>query len=118
MEFVKTFLIGGAICGTVQILMDATKLLPGRIMVMLVCIGSVLGALGIYQPFAEWAGAGATVPLCGFGNMLFKGVKEAVDSDGFLGLFKGGLSETAVGISGALILGYLSALVFKSKMKA
>lgn len=118
MEFVKTFLIGGAICGAVQILMDATKLLPGRIMVMLVCIGSVLGALGIYQPFAEWAGAGATVPLCGFGSMLYKGVKEAVDSDGFLGLFKGGLSETAVGISGALILGYLSALVFKSKMKA
>ena len=117
MDYLITFLVGGAICGLVQILMDVTKLLPGRIMVMLLCLGSVLSALGLYQPFAEWAGAGATVPLSGFGNTLFQGVKKAVDADGFLGLFKGGLSETAVGISGALIMGWLAALVCRSKMK-
>lgn len=118
MEYLISFLVGGAICAVVQILMDVTKLLPGRIMVILVCLGSVLSAIGIYKPFSEWAGAGATVPLCGFGNMLFQGVKKAVDEDGFLGIFKGGFSETAVGICGALVLGYLASLVFKSKMKA
>ena len=117
MDYLITFLVGGAICALVQVLMDVTKLLPGRIMVILLCLGSILSALGIYKPFAEWAGAGATVPLSGFGNMLFQGVKKAVDTDGFLGLFKGGLSETAVGISGALVLGYIASLVFKSKMK-
>ena len=117
MDYLITFLVGGAICAAVQILMDVTKLLPGRIMVILLCAGSILSAVGLYQPFADWAGAGATVPLSGFGNMLFQGVKKAVDTDGFLGLFKGGLSETAVGISGALIMGYLAAIVFKSKMK-
>ena len=117
MDYLITFLVGGAICALVQVLMDVTKLLPGRIMVILLCLGSLLGALGIYKPFAEWAGAGATVPLSGFGNMLFQGVKKAVDTDGFLGLFKGGLSETAVGISGALVMGYIASLIFKSKMK-
>ena len=105
MDYLIAFLVGGAICALVQVLMDVTKLLPGRIMVILLCLGSILSALGIYKPFAEWAGAGATVPLSGFGNMLFQGVKKAVDTDGFLGLFKGGLSETAVGISGALVIG-------------
>ena len=117
MDYINAFWIGGVICALVQILMDITKLLPGRIMVMLVCLGAILGAVGVYKPFAEWAGAGATVPLAGFGNMLFQGVKKAIDQDGFLGLFKGGLSETAVGISGALLMGYLAALVFKSKPK-
>ena len=117
MDYLIAFLVGGAICALVQILMDITKLLPGRIMVMLVCLGAILGAVGVYKPFAEWAGAGATVPLAGFGNMLFQGVKKAIDQDGFLGLFKGGLSETAVGISGELLMGYLAALVFKSKTK-
>ena len=117
MDYLIAFLVGGAICALVQVLMDMTKLLPGRNMVILVCLGALLGAVGIYKPFSEWAGAGATVPLAGFGNMLFSGVKEAVDKDGFLGLFKGGLSETAIGISGALLLGYLGALVFKSKPK-
>ncbi len=117
MDYLIAFLVGGAICALVQVLMDVTKLLPGRIMVILLCLGSILSALGIYKPFAEWAGAGATVPLSGFGNMLFQGVKKAVDTDGFLGLFKGGLSETAVGISGALVIGYIASLVFKSKMK-
>ena len=113
MEFVKTFLIGGAICGAVQILMDATKLLPGRIMVMLVCIGSVLGALGIYQPFAEWAGAGATVPLTGFGYSLAMGVKEAVKEYGFMGVVSGGFTATAAGIGTAVVSGYLMSLLFK-----
>ena len=117
MDYLIAFLVGGAICALVQVLMDMTKLLPGRIMVILVCLGALLGAVGIYKPFSEWAGAGATVPLAGCGNMLFSRVKEAVDKDGFLGLFKGGLSETAIGISGALLLGYLGALVFKSKPK-
>lgn len=76
MEYVKAFLVGGAICGAVQILMDTTKLLPGRIMVILVCLGSLLGALGIYQSFSDWAGAGASVPLSGFGNVLYQGVKN------------------------------------------
>ena len=87
MDYINAFWVGGAICALVQILMEKTKMLPGRIMVMLVCLGALLGALGIYQPFIEFAGAGASVPLLGFGNTLFKGVKEAVDEDGFLGIF-------------------------------
>lgn len=116
MDYLITFLIGGAICALVQIIMDNTKLLPGRIMVMLVCTGAVLSALRIYEPFADWAKAGATVPLIGFGHLLFKGVKEAVDSQGFIGIFYGGLEQAAVGISGALIISFLAALVFKPKM--
>lgn len=91
MDYVKAFVVGGIICAIVQILMEKTKLMPGRIMVMLVCTGALLGAVGIYGPFSKWAGAGANVPLLGFGNVLWKGVKEAVDSEGFIGLFKGGL---------------------------
>ncbi|MGL5435251.1 MAG: stage V sporulation protein AE [Lachnospiraceae bacterium] len=118
MEYVKAFLIGGIICALMQILMDKTKLMPGRIMVMLVVSGTILGFLGIYEPFAEWAGAGATIPLLGFGNTLWKGVAEAISEDGLLGIFKGGLTATAGGIAGALIFGYLGALIFKPKMKA
>lgn len=117
MNYFLAFLIGGLICVAVQILMDQTKLLPGRIMVMLVCTGAVLGALGIYEPFAKWAGAGATVPLLGFGNVLFKGVKEAIDMEGFIGLFKGGFTACAVGVSAALIFAYIASLIFKPKMK-
>lgn len=117
MIFVKTFIVGGIICALVQILMDRTKLLPGRIMVGLVCSGAILGALGLYQPFSEWAGAGATVPLLGFGNNLFQGVKEAIDAEGAIGLFKGGFTSSAVGISGALIFGYIASLIFDSKMQ-
>lgn len=117
MNYVLAFVVGGAICAGVQILMDNTKLLPGRIMVILVCSGAVLGAVGVYEPFTKWAGAGATVPLLGFGNTLFKGIKEAVTSEGFIGLFKGGFTASAVGISAALIFGYLASLVFKPKMK-
>ena len=117
MEYVKAFLTGGFICAVVQLLMEKTKLMPGRIMVLLVVSGSILGFLGIYEPFAEWAGAGATVPLLGFGNVLWKGVSKAVSEDGLLGVFKGGFTASAVGISGALIFGYLASFVFKPKMK-
>ena len=86
-------------------------------MVILVCTGAALGAVGWYEPFAEWAGAGATVPLLGFGNTLMKGIKEAVNQEGFIGLFKGGFTSCAVGVSTALIFGYLASLVFKPKMK-
>ena len=117
MDYVFAFLIGGAICALVQVLIEKTKLMPGRIMVILVCSGAVLGALNLYQPFVEFAGAGASVPLLGFGNTLWKGVKEAVDSDGFLGIFMGGLTASAVGICAALVFSYLASLVFKPKMK-
>ena len=115
MDYIKAFLIGGIICAIVQIFIDKTKLLPGRIMVGLVVIGSILGALGIYQPFIDWAGAGASVPLLGFGKTLFKGIKEAVDSDGFLGLFMGGFKASAVGISAALIFSYIASWIFEPK---
>lgn len=117
MDYVKAFLIGGIICALAQILMEKTKMLPGRIMVLLVCLGAVLGAIGIYQPFSEWAGAGANVPLLGFGNVLWTGIKEAVDKDGFIGIFKGGFTASAVGISGALVLSYIASLIVDPKMK-
>lgn len=117
MEYLYAFLIGGAICAVVQILLDRTKLMPGRVMVLLVCTGAVLGFLNIYQPFVDFAGAGASVPLLGFGNLLWKGVKEAVDKEGFLGTFLGGFKASAVGISAALIFGYLASLIFEPKMK-
>lgn len=117
MDYLIAFLVGGAVCSLVQVLMDQTKLQPGRIMVILVCTGAVLSAVGVYGPFKEWAGAGASVPLSGFGHTLFEGVKKAVDEDGFLGIFKGGFTASAVGISAALIFGYLASHVFKPKMK-
>lgn len=117
MDYVKAFIVGGIICALVQVLMEKTKLLPGRIMVILVCSGAVLGAIGIYQPFSEWAGAGASVPLLGFGNVLWNGIKEAVDKEGFIGIFKGGFTASAVGISAALVFSYLSSLICDSKMK-
>lgn len=117
MDYVKAFLVGGVICALVQILMNETKLMPGRIMVLLVVTGCVLGAVGIYQPFIDWAGCGASVPLLGFGNTLWKGVKEAVDQEGFLGIFKGGFTAGAAGICAALVFGYLSGLISKPKSK-
>ena len=117
MDYVNAFWVGGLICALVQILMEKTKLMPGRIMVLLVCTGALLGAIGVYQPFVEFAGAGASVPLLGFGNVLMKGVKEAVEKEGFMGLFSGGFKAGAVGTSAALIFGYLASLVFKPKMK-
>ena len=117
MSYVNAFWVGGVICALVQILMEKTKMMPGRIMVLLVCLGAVLSAINLYEPFVEYAGAGATVPLLGFGNVLMKGVKEAVDEQGFLGLFAGGLKAAAVGTSSALIFGYLASLIFNPKMK-
>lgn len=117
MDYVKAFVVGGIICALVQILMEKTKMLPGRIMVLLVCTGAVLGAIGIYQPFIDWAGAGASVPLLGFGNNLWNGVKEAVDQYGFLGIFKGGFTAASVGTSAALVFSYIASLFFDSKMK-
>lgn len=117
MDYLKAFLVGGAICALVQILMDKTKLMPGRIMVLLVCSGVALGFLGVYEPFILWAGSGASVPLLGFGNTLFKGVKESIGEEGILGLFLGGLKASAAGISAALVFGYIGSLIFNPKMK-
>lgn len=117
MVYLKAFLIGGLICALAQILMEKTKMLPGRIMVLLVCLGAVISFFGWYEPFVEFAGAGASVPLLGFGNMLMKGVKEAVDQDGFIGLFTGGFKAGAAGCSAALIFAYLISLVAKPKIR-
>ena len=117
MDYINAFWVGGLICALVQILMEKTKMMPGRIMVLLVCTGAVLGAIGVYRPFQEDAGAGAFVPLLGFGNTLWKGVKEAVETEGFLGIFKGGFQASAVGICAALVFAYLASLIFQPKMK-
>lgn len=117
MEYLTAFVVGGLICAAVQILLDRTKLMPGRVMVLLVCTGSVLGFLGIYEPFQKFAGSGASVPLLGFGNVLWQGVKEAVDKYGFIGAFMGGFTASAVGISAALIFGYIASFMFEPRMK-
>ena len=117
MDYVNAFWVGGVICALVQILMEKTKMMPGRIMVLLVCLGAVLGAFQIYEPFANWAKAGATVPLLGFGNNLWKGVKEMIDEKGFLGIFLGGFKNCAAGLSAALVFSYLASLFCQPKMK-
>ena len=117
MEYVTAFVTGGLICAAVQILLDRTKLMPGRVMVLLVCTGAVHGFCGIYKPFQEFAGSGAGVPLLGFGNVLWQGVKEAVDKHGFIGGFMGGFKASAGGISAALIFGYIASFIFEPKMK-
>ena len=113
MDYINAFWVGGLICALVQILMEKTKLLPGRIMVLLVCTGAVLHFLGIFQPIQDYAGAGISVPLLGFGKILMEGV----DKEGFLGLFSGGLKAGAIGTAAALIFSYLASLVFDTKMK-
>lgn len=117
MDYIKAFLIGGMICALAQVLLDRTRLMPGRVMVLLVVSGCILGFAGVYEPFARWAGAGASVPLLGFGNTLWKGVKEGIEKEGLLGIFKGGLTASSAGICGALVFGYLSSLVFQPKLK-
>ena len=117
MNYLIAFISGGIVCALVQILMEKTKLMPGRIMVLLVVLGSVLSFLGWFEPLQEALGAGITVPLVGFGHILMKGVKEAVDQEGFMGLFTGGLKAAAVGCSAALIFGLLAAFVFKPRLK-
>ncbi len=118
MDYLKAFLVGGALCLIGQILIDKTKLTPARILVSYVVIGVFLGAIGIYKPLAEFAGAGATVPLTGFGYTLAKGVKEAVQSEGFLGIFTGGLKACAGGITAAVIAGLVAGLIFKARDKS
>ena len=118
MDYVKAFLVGGALCLIGQILIDKTKLTPARILVSYVVCGVFLTAIGIYKPLVDFAGAGATVPLTGFGYCLANGVKEAVDSDGLLGVFTGGLKSTAGGITAAIMSGLLVSLIFKAKDKS
>lgn len=117
MDYINAFWVGGVICALAQILMEKTKMMPGRIMVLLVCSGVILGAVGIYEPILNYANAGASVPLLGFGNVLWKGMKEAIDNDGFLGIFTGGFTACAAGVSTALVFSYLASFVFRSKMK-
>lgn len=118
MDYVKAFLMGGLLCLIGQILIDKTKLTPARILVSYVVAGVILGAVGLYPKLAEFAGAGATVPLTGFGNTLAKGVKEAVTEDGFLGIFTGGLKASAGGITAAVLSGLLVSLLFKARDKS
>ena len=118
MDYVKAFVVGGLFCLIGQVLIDKTKLTPARILVSFVVIGVFLGAIGVYQPLVDFAGAGATVPLTGFGNTLAKGVKEAVQEDGFLGIFTGGLKASAGGITTAIFAGLLASLLFKAKDKS
>lgn len=115
--FGKAFLIGGALCVIGQLLIDLTKLTPARILTGCVVVGVLLGAVGVYEPFAEWAGAGATVPLTGFGNVLAHGVRQAVAEQGWLGVLTGGLTAGAAGVSAAVVFGYLIALIFRSREK-
>lgn len=117
LEYLKAFAVGGAICVIGQLLIDYTKLTPARILTLFVSAGVVLGALGVYQPLADWAGAGATVPLTGFGNLLAKGVKKAVEESGLLGAFTGGFTAAAGGICAAVFFGLLVALIFKPSDK-
>ena len=117
MVYFKAFIVGGFICTLVQIFLDHTRLMPGRVLVLLVIAGVILGAVGIYEPLQQWAGCGASVPLSGFGYNLSKGVMEAVNDEGFIGLFKGGFKSAAAGTSAALVFSYLAALIFKPKMK-
>ena len=117
-EYVRAFVIGGIFCAVGQVLIDYTKLTPARILVVYVVSGVILGAFGWYKPLIEFAGGGATVPLTGFGYLLYNGVKEAVDEKGLLGVMTGGLAASAAGITAAMIFGLLVALVFKPKDKS
>lgn len=118
MDYLKAFLLGGVLCAIGQLLIDKTKLTPARILVLYVVSGVVLGAIGLYKPLADWGGAGATIPLTGFGYNLSKGVKEAVTQEGLLGALTGGLKASAGGITAAVFFGLLAALIFKPKDKS
>lgn len=115
MEYVRAFLVGGAFCAVAQILIDKTRLTPARILVTYVVCGVALGALGIYKPLIDFAGAGATLPISGFGYLISRGVREAIDREGFMGILTGGLTATAGGITAALFFGLVASLIFKSK---
>ena len=117
MQYLWTFLVGGALCAIAQILIDKTKLTPARILVMYVTAGVLLTVLGLYEPLVKFAGSGATVPLTGFGYTLAKGVQKAVSEKGFLGIFTGGITGGAGGITAAVVFGYIIALICKPKSK-
>ena len=116
--YFKAFFVGGLLCAIGQILIDRTNLTPARILSIYVVMGVVLGAIGIYEPLVKWAGAGATVPLTGFGNVLARGVREAVNEKGFVGAFTGGFTASSAGIAAAVFFGLIIALIFKSKDKS
>ncbi len=117
MMFIKAFVVGGLICVIGQLLIDLTKLTPAKILVLFVCLGVLLGGIGVYQPLVDFAGAGATVPLTGFGNALAKGVKEAIQRDGFLGVITGGFTACAAGVTVAMLSGLIVAMICKPKDK-
>ena len=117
MDYIKAFLVGGAICVIAQLLIDYTRLTPAKILVSFVVLGVILGGIGLYEPLVKFAGAGASVPLLGFGNTLAKGVREAVAEKGFLGILTGGLKATAGGITVAIVSGLLVSLIFKPRDK-
>ena len=117
LQIIRAFLVGGALCAIAQLLIDKTKLTPARILVSYVVAGVILGAVGLYKPLIDFAGAGATVPLTGFGYLISDGIREAVDKQGLLGALTGGLTAAAGGISAALIFGYLAAVFFKGKRR-
>ena len=117
LQLIRAFLVGGLLCAVAQILIDRTKLTPARILVTYVVAGVILGALGLYKPIVDFAGAGATVPLTGGGYLISEGIREAVDEQGLLGALTGGLTAAAGGISAALVFGYLAAVVFKGKRR-
>ena len=118
LPYLRAFWVGGVICVAAQILIDRTKLTPARILVLYVVLGVFLGGIGVYKPLLDYAGAGASTPLLGFGNLIAKGVREAVDEKGLLGALTGGLSSAAGGIAAALVFGYLACLIFRGNSKS
>lgn len=116
-DLIKAFAVGGALCVIAQLLIDLTKLTPARILVLYVSLGVFLGAVGLFQPLLQFAGCGASVPLIGFGGTVAKGVREAIDRDGAIGILSGGLTAASVGITASLVLGYLVAIVFRAGPK-
>ena len=117
LNYITVFLVGGAICTVAQVIIDKTKLTPARILVIYVCAGVILSAIGIYGPLVDFAGAGARVPLTGFGHLIAEGVREAVDEKGLLGALTGGLSACAGGVTAAIVFGFIASLIFSSKPK-
>lgn len=117
MSYINAFWVGGLICVAGQLLIDKTKLTPARILVSFVCLGVILSLLGIYQPLVDFAGAGATVPIVGFGYSLYKGVVEAIDREGFIGIIKGGMTAVSAGVTAAILFGFLAGAIFKPKAK-
>ena len=118
MDIIKAFLVGGALCAVGQLLIDFTNLTPARILTGYVVAGVILSAVGLYKPFAKFAGAGASVPLTGFGHLLAEGISKTIEKDGFLGIFTGGLTAAAGGVTAALLFGLIASLIFKQKDKA